>query len=105
MQAGDDVRAAIGFGEETALCGKIVIRGAMVSGGDEDFDVGSVATHHLREIQPVFRAWHVNIGEHRLDVGDRAKDRYGFNDIAGFEDLETGLFQGIDDVPADESVG
>ena len=76
----------------------------MASRRDEDFDVGSVAAYRVRQIQSVFRARHIDVGEHRLDVRNRAKDCNGFDDIAGFDDLETGLFQSIDDIPANESI-
>ena len=70
----------------------------MASRRDEDFDVGSVAAYRVRQIQSVFRARHIDVGEHRLDVRNRAKD------CNGFDDLETGLFQSIDDIPANESI-
>ena len=52
--------------------------------------------HRMRQLQPVHRAGHLDIGEQQRDIGAGFQDAHGLVSVDGLDGVETGVLDDID---------
>lgn len=98
------VRRRVRLGEKRTGVGYVFAAEPHCARGDDDLDVRPTLGYFCGEVQAVYIAWHVDVGEDEGDPGRLLQNRHSFIRVSRFKDRITAILKRIDRDHADEDL-